>query len=189
MALSISRICTALLVAGIVATDLGAQTVNPHAQVLEGFEDRVRQYTKLQKQAEASVPALKPTDSPDRIRTHEQLLAGAIRRQRNGSTQGNLFTPEISAEFARLIGITLQGSGARRIRASLRHSEPVDVPLRINGDYPEDVPLQTTPPTLLLNLPKLPAGLEYRVVGLALVLRDAKANLIVDFIPKALSHL
>src|SRR5437763_11154484 len=139
MAFSNSRLCTALILAGACAIGSGAQRVNPHAKVLDGFEDRVRQYTKIQQQAEASLPALKPTDSPDKIRTHERLLAETIRRERNGAKQGDVFTPEISAEFERLIRISFQGSGTRRARTSLQHSEPVSVPLRVNGDYPEEV--------------------------------------------------
>ena len=40
------------------------------------------------------------------------------------------------------------------------------------------------PPSLLLNLPKLPKELEYRFVGRELILRDIAANLIVDVIPE-----
>jgi hypothetical protein len=39
---------------------------------------------------------------------------------------------------------------------------------------------------LLENLPSLPKELEYRVIGHNLVLRDARANLIVDFIERAI---
>ena len=39
------------------------------------------------------------------------------------------------------------------------------------------------PPSLLLNLPKLPKELEYRFVDHELIVRDVAANLIVDFIP------
>ena len=58
--------------------------------------------------------------------------------------------------------------------------------LRVNDSYPSKVPLQSTPPTLLMNLPKLPEELEYRLVGRSLVLRCAKGNLIVDFIPNVM---
>jgi len=184
-----STLAVALLVVATSVGGIGAENVNPHAQILEDFEARIREYTKLRQQAEAGLPVLKPTDSPEEIRRHEHQLAQAIRRQRGRAKQGDLFTPKISAEFRRLIGITFRGSEARRIRVSLKHSEPVSVALHVNDNYPEGVPLQTTPPTLLLNLPKLPPELEYRVVGQALVLRDVKANLIVDFMPKALSQI
>jgi len=45
------------------------------------------------------------------------------------------------------------------------------------------LPLQSMPPSLLLNLPRLPKELEYRFVGRELVLREIPANLIVDAIP------
>ena len=75
---------------------------------------------------------------------------------------------------------------ARRISSSLRHAEPAKIELQINQSYPETVPLQSTPPTLLLNLPELPKGLEYRILGRELVLRDSDANIVVDYLPDAL---
>lgn len=58
--------------------------------------------------------------------------------------------------------------------------------LQINQSYPEQVALQSTPPTLLANLPELPKGLEYRILGRELILRDSDANLVVDYVPNAL---
>jgi hypothetical protein len=51
----------------------------------------------------------------------------------------------------------------------------------VNGAYPKDMALQSTPSTLLQNFPSLPKEIEYRVVGRKLVLRDIEANLIVDY--------
>jgi hypothetical protein len=42
------------------------------------------------------------------------------------------------------------------------------------------------PPTLLLNLPRLPNELQYRIVGTTLVLYDVSSNLIADLLPNAL---
>ena len=53
----------------------------------------------------------------------------------------------------------------------------------VNAAYPDGLPLQSMPPSLLLNLPQLSKELEYRFVGRELILRDAPANLIVDVIP------
>jgi len=61
--------------------------------------------------------------------------------------------------------------------------------LQVNQSYPERVALQSTPPTLLLNLPELPNGLEYRILGRELVLRDSDANIIVDYVPNALPDI
>jgi hypothetical protein len=43
----------------------------------------------------------------------------------------------------------------------------------------------TTP---LALLPDLPDGVEYRFVGTHLILRDARANLIIDHIPNAIAR-
>jgi hypothetical protein len=58
--------------------------------------------------------------------------------------------------------------------------------LQINQSYPPNQPLQSTPPTLLLNLPELADGLEYRVLNRELVLRDAQGNVVIDYVPNAL---
>ena len=44
------------------------------------------------------------------------------------------------------------------------------------------LPLATFPPALLRKLPDLPPELEYRIVARSLLLRDVKANLIVDIL-------
>jgi len=179
------RVCILIILAA--AAGLPQKPVNPEAQLETDFEQRVEAYVKLRNTAREGLHKLKPTKSPAKIEYHEAGLARRIRELRRGAGQGDIFTPEISAEFRKLIGITMQGEKAARIHKSLRRAEPVDLEaLRVDRRYPDGVPLQSTPPTLLLNLPKLPAALEYRVVGHALVLRDAEANLIIDFIPHAI---
>ncbi|OFW32429.1 MAG: hypothetical protein A3J28_15785 [Acidobacteria bacterium RIFCSPLOWO2_12_FULL_60_22] len=160
--------------------------VNPDALIIQNFENRVSEYAKLHRAIDAKMPALKPTDSSGKITHHQQELAEGIRKARRGAKQGDIFTPQIHAEFHPLITIAMQGQDAARIHTSLRHAEPVRLRLRINAGYPASVPLQSTPPSLLLNLPKLPEEIEYRVVGNNLVLCDAHANLIIDFMPGAI---
>jgi hypothetical protein len=163
--------------------------VDPHVAFVQDFENRVAEYVKLRKKAEAELPnkLKKPTDSPEKIRHHEHELREAIVARRAGVVQGNIFTPEIGAEFRRLTGIAYHFD-AKQIRESLLSSEPgtANVRVRVNGEYPDDKPLQTMPPTLLLNLPQLPPELEYRIVGHDLVLRDVGANLIVDIVPRVI---
>jgi len=151
------------------------------AAILQDFNKRVADYMKIHKTAEAQIHRLKPTDSAEAIARHESSLALRIREARPDAAPGNIFTPAIAGEFRRLIGISLKGPDAARIRESLRNAEPLRTePLPVNAAYPEGLPLQSTPPSLLLNLPDLPKELEYRVVGHNLVILDREANLIVD---------
>jgi hypothetical protein len=63
---------------------------------------------------------------------------------------------------------------------------PGPIRLRVNGRYPDTVPLTTMPPKVLAALPKLPSSLEYRFIGERLILLDVPAHLVVDFIEDAL---
>jgi len=160
-----------------------APQVNAGAALLEDFSKRVAAYVSIHKSARSEVHPLKPTSNPDAIEKYEHHLARTIREKRKSAVQGAIFTPEIAAEFGRLMKLAMQGGTGPRVEASLRHAEPVRLPaLHVNATYPEHLPVQSTPPSVLANLPKLPPELEYRVVGNALVLRDVDANLIVDFI-------
>jgi hypothetical protein len=171
----------------IGAAAQGPALVNPDAAAINDFNRRVADYVKLHKTAQSEIHRLKPTNSPAAIQEHEHRLAHRIREARRGVLQGNIFAPAIAAEFRRLIGIAMQGPEAARIRASLRSAAPVHIgPIHVNRTYPAELPLQSSPPSLLLNLPPLPPELDYRFVGRDLILRDTEANLVVDFIPNAI---
>ena len=57
--------------------------------------------------------------------------------------------------------------------------------VRVNGAYPSGASRSTVPPSLLLALPPLPPSLHYRFVGKDLILLDAVAQIIVDFVSAA----
>jgi hypothetical protein len=174
-------LCAAWLAAG------AQENVNRDSLILKDFEQRVSEYVKLHNNARSDVRGLKPTNSTEAIVRHEHELAARIRESRSGAVPGSIFSPEIAAEFRRLIGLTMRGPEAVRIHESLKQAAPAQLPsIRVNQSYPSSVPLQSTPPSLLMGLPPLPPEVEYRVVGNELVLRDIEANLIVDFISNAI---
>jgi hypothetical protein len=147
------------------------------------FSQRVDQYLKLRKVS----PQQRTTKRPEEIADRRHALAQAIRESRSGAKQGDIFFPEISEQFIRVIRSTLQGPDASNARKTIRQGEPVpSMPLTVNGAYPERLPLTTVPPTLLLRLPQLPERLAYRIVGHDFVLQDTEARLVIDFIPGAL---
>jgi hypothetical protein len=149
------------------------------------FLERTAQYLELAKQASADVPALKETDTPEQIAVRERLRAEAIQRARVGAKAGDLF-----GTAAPLVRATVQRDWRRRTaeeRAGLLAEIPASAPPAVNSVYPTTYPLLTFPPTLLRALPALPEGLEYRLLGAHLVVRDIDANLIVDVLPNVLS--
>jgi hypothetical protein len=158
--------------------------VNRDGLIVGEFQKRVDDYLKIRKQAKGEAPAPKQSDAPEKIVESQHELAGKIRELRPDDKQGDIFTPEVADLFRRLISQSLHGKDGKKIRKSYRRAEPIHgVRLDVNQAYPDGLPLQSMPPSLLQNLPKLPPELEYRFVGRELVLRDLAANLIVDVIP------
>jgi len=146
------------------------------------FSDRVRDYVAVHKSADAKVPSLNDTSDPQKISGREKMLADQIRVERAGAKQGDVFSPGAAKEIADVVVEDFSARTAKDQTAVLEEV-PVRVPPSINTDYPTTLPLATVPPSLLMKLPTLPEELEYRFVGRHLILRDTKANLIVDFIP------
>jgi len=146
------------------------------------FFDHVRAYIKIHNAADARVPSLKETSDPKQLSGREKALADEIRVERAGAQQGDVFSPSAAKEIGIVVADDFSGRPLRDQKAILVEV-PVKVPPAINTDYPTTLPLATVPPSLLLKLPTLPEELEYRFLGRHLILRDIKANLIVDFIP------
>jgi hypothetical protein len=175
-------IVTAILTAGALCAQIGHPPVDADSVVIQDFEKRVAGYLQLRKSIESNLTKLKSTPSQEKISHHETQLRHAVREARKNARPGDIFTPEIAVEIRRLITIAMQPGDGNHIAQSLRHAEPVHLHLDINDSYPALVPLQSSPPSLLENLPPLPPEIEYRITGSDLVLLDAKANLIVDVI-------
>lgn len=156
---------------------------NPTAVALADFTKRVNEYVELHKRLASKVGELDETKSPAEIATREKNLGEAIRAARASAKQGDLFTPDVSAIFKKLIQQESRNRSPR-VRAQRNDAEG-EVPAfkpQINHVYPTTFPLATFPATLLKVLPPLPKEVEYRVVAGHLILRDTEANLIVDFL-------
>ena len=76
----------------------------------------------------------------------------------------------------------------KAVRSSILDENPVGTAVRINGPYPDVIPLTTMPPQVLEVLPKLPKDLEYRFVGSRLILFDAHAHMVIDYVDNASSR-
>jgi hypothetical protein len=174
-----------LLLVAAVAVKAGGSTpsLSFPPWISADFIQRVQQVLKLHK----NVPGLRNTRKHQEIVDRRSALAQNIREERKDAKRGDIFTDEITEEFRKVIQNTFQGPAAPNVRKTIRQGEPLKGwRLSVNGVYPEHLPVTTIPPTLLLNLPQLPAGMEYRIIGHDFVLEDVQARLIVDFIPGAL---
>ena len=156
------------------------------------FQARLGKYLDIQKKALRTVPSIskKEVEDPAVIVRHEREVAEAIRALRPDAMPGDIFTPWLRSVIATAVKQQVQGPRGRDAKATIvgegnpaESSDPV--PLKVNGGYPQKAPLSTVPPSVLLALPPLPKEVEYRFVGHTLILRDTKANIIVDILPNA----
>ena len=176
-----------LPIAACHAQQSSANVAKDQQKVLNVFLQQAKQYIST----EHKLPAdkLKPTTDIAELERERVALRQAMQQARPNAKQGDLFTPPVAAAFRQILAQTMSGPEGAKIRASLAHAEPgAPAPLVVNGVYPDGKgqPLQSVPPTLLLKLPVLPKGLEYRIAGKTLSLRDADANMVVDLLPNAL---
>ena len=161
-------------------------TGNADALALQDFRARIDKYVELHKQAQKKSPPLKETNDTAKIKAAQQVLAETIQASRTDAKPGDIFTPAIRKTFRQLMYPELKGPDGRETKAAIKEDAPAAIPLKVNTHYPEAEPLSTVPPNLLARLPQLPEQLDYRITGKHLLLRDADANLIVDYIPNAI---
>ena len=155
------------------------QATNAQGAAALEFKKHIDAYMKIHNEAEDKVPALKRTDDPQEISDREKALGQAIMTLRAGAKPGEIFAPEYQPYFIKIVQDDFKLRSAAD-RKALVAELPRNVKVDINTVYPTTLPLETFPPALLRKLPDLPPELEYRIVGRSLILRDVKANLIVD---------
>ena len=161
------------------------QPVNAEAAGLQDFQMRLEQYLKLRASLVKGLKPLAPTPSAAELAARQTALAAAIKKARAAAKPGDLVPPSVAAQ----IGKTIRDDFTRRSAADERatFSEvPNAVRPAINQTYPAAAALPTVPPLLLLNLPRLPESVQYRFYGRHLLLLDADAQIIVDYIANVL---
>jgi hypothetical protein len=157
------------------------QAVNAQGLATLEFKKRIDAYMKIHNEAEGKVPNLKRTDDPKEISDREKALADTIMTLRAGAKPGEIFAVEYQPYFIKIVQDDFKGRSAAD-RKALINELPKHIKVDINTIYPTTLPLETFPPMLLRKLPDLPPELEYRIVARSLILRDVKANLIVDIL-------
>ena len=152
------------------------------AAAFKAFQDRVREYLNFHNNVEKMVPPLTETSNPQKIADRERALGEQLIKSRPDAKPGDFFIKQVQPY---LIEIIHQDFAKRALadRKALIVELPKGVKFGVNQIYPTTIPLATFPPNLLKTLPDLPPELEYRIVFRDLILRDAKANVVVDVMP------
>jgi hypothetical protein len=159
------------------------------AQALATMNDRLKEYVGLHVKLERSLPNLPTEATAAQIDTHQRAFEKLMREARASAKPGDIFTVEARPVIKRLLASVFGGSDGPQLKASIMDENPVDpvaLKLRVNGRYPDTVPLTTVPPQVLQTLPQLTEDLEYRFIGDWLILLDTHAHVIADFVDNAL---
>jgi hypothetical protein len=155
---------------------------------LKAFTDRVDAYVDLKKKLQADLPKPKPGDrGTGKAEATEDTIAARLQAARKEAKPGAIFG-DTAPYFKQIIENDTETRGVRDAYAAMQEV-PSQSPPAVNAVYPEKAALATVPPLILVNLPRLPDGLEYRFMGRDMILRDRDANLIVDFLPGAVPVL
>lgn len=172
-----------------VAVQPPANTARPlserDAQGLAQFNERVTAYAALHEKLEATLPPRPTETTPAIIHKHQLTLARLIVEARKDAQQGDIITPATQLVFRQILARVFQGEQGRELKAAILDENPGNVGLKVNGSYPDEIPLSTVPPQVLSALPRLPADLEYRFIGGRLILLDVHAHIIADYMDKA----
>ncbi|MDO8677107.1 MAG: hypothetical protein Q7R30_00870 [Acidobacteriota bacterium] len=191
------RFTTIAVLAGVVATAVPcraqaptakpqAPSVNPSAAVIAAFTQRVNAYAALRKGVEKGEAKVERHTDPAKIEAEQKALVAKIQAARTAAKVGDIFTIESRPVFKRLLSPQLKGPDGAENKAAIKDDNPGAMTLKVNQPYPKREPLSTVPPDILKALPVLPQDVEYRFVGKHLILYDARASLIIDFIPNAI---
>lgn len=152
------------------------------AAALATFISRVQTYVDLRASLEPGLPPLRVTTNPDEIDQAENALAKKIREARAGARQGDIFAAPVQTQIKKMLLIEVD----QETMASIKDDNPGEFTFKLNGTYPKTKTVSTMPANVLQLLPPLADELEYRFVGGHLILRDRKANIILDEIPYAI---
>ena len=156
------------------------------AAVTSTFGAAIGTYIKERKELTAKMPHLSTEATAEQIATHKATLVTSIRRLRKAAKKGDIFTPEASAMFGRIVKANYSPAERAEIKAENAQADVKGVKLAVNSMYPEGREKIEMPPRLLLALPQLPDELSYHFVGKSLVLLDKESGLIIDLMLNAL---
>jgi hypothetical protein len=101
--------------------------VNANAQLLQDFKARVDKYVELRNKADNDAPKMKKTNDSTELRSAQQGLAERIGAARTPAKQGDIFTPEIAAQFRKMLRPEVNEPGTR---ATIKDDNPGAFPFK-----------------------------------------------------------
>jgi hypothetical protein len=150
------------------------------------FAYRIEEYLETRAAAVRQVGAVTPTATSSADRRQVDQLAHTIQAFRRGYGTNVLVPRGIGIRIRRDLARRFEEPDGADLRAAVSEVPPMQFTPMVNGRYPNTAPRATVPPSLLKVLPPLPSAIEYRFVGLDLVLLDRNTSVILDIVRDAI---
>ena len=152
------------------------------------FAAALARYADLRTTLEDPLPSFEdPRRDPWTLVLMRRYLAAALRSARRNAEIGCIFGPAADL-FRGTLAETGGGVAAAGVVDDEFSPDGFEADLAVNEPVPAWA-LTALSPVLLQRLPPLPAAIEYQRVGTALILWDARAEILVDALPDAFSGL
>jgi hypothetical protein len=183
-----------IAIAIVLSADVGILSAQERASsnrsaVVEAFHRRVDAYVSLHRRLEEPLPPMTREAGSWLMLLAKRYLASAIRTARARAQQGDIFSLEAAALFRELIAEALEGRDPDAFLREFYEPHPVTRVFHPAVNEPYTGMTHEVPPVILEHLPPLPEHVEYRIGGDDLLLWDADADIMVDFVPDAFGHL
>lgn len=178
-------VLTAAMIAGLGLPIVGQQPAvrADDAAAIAQFETAVSNYMALRERLRNEIPGPVAESTAAQLTRASDMLAAAIQRSRSNARVGAIFVAPAAVVVKRRVTELVGHDGTVLTGID---DDPVTVTApAIHLRFPAASQMATMPPSLLAVLPSLPTGLEYRIIGDYLILRDVDAALILDYIPAA----
>jgi hypothetical protein len=165
-----------------------AAGVQPITNAFQAALQRYVEATRLLRETtEKEVPEGKtPEEQARAVERRRGLLAVRIRAMRAQAKEGDLLTPYGIEFIRRRLALSFEGPGVGTIRDALEEQNDPSIyktlPSRIELGGSPSIPL--LPAVLMDDLPPIPDQVEYRFAGRTLVLADAEAGIVLDYLPE-----
>ena len=166
-------------------------SLEPFKAALQAYVDQTQPYRKQAAQAAENVPgkAAPKSSAEAAVRTRQNVLADALKTKlRPTAKQGDLFVPTAATAIRRDLVQAFAGLQHDLLTDAL--AEQNDTGRATSAGTPPAINEHTdaprVPPVIAEILPPIPKQLEYAFVGRSLLLRDADAEVAVDYLPDAM---
>jgi hypothetical protein len=172
----------ALLLIGTAAA--GVPQGGAPAEALRAFESGLAHYTTLRARFEERLPSFDDSRRDGWARLlMRRYLASAIRAARREAQPGCIFGP-VALLVRQTIAEAVYEVDIEGLVDGAGDEDEFALDLVLNEPVPSWA-MASVPAALLERLPPLPAAVEYRLAGGALILWDTDAEIIVDALPDA----